>query len=126
MPVVVIKRGPIFDGSFDRKVRAGMEEGTRVAADDAAQRVRDRGRRKFRYESSTRTGRWNAAVRARVIANVHIISDSRIVYGRWIEGVSRRNFTSRFKGYKVFRQTLAEVRVRAPEIVRASIMERLR
>lgn len=39
----------------------------------------------------------NRAVQARTV------SDSRVVYGDWLEGVSRRNKTTRFKGYHTFR-----------------------
>lgn len=34
-----------------------------------------------------------------------MIHDRGIVYGPWLEGVSARNATSRFKGYHMFRRT---------------------
>ena len=34
-----------------------------------------------------------------------VITDGKVVYGRWLEGVSRRNQASPFKGYFAFRKT---------------------
>ena len=34
-----------------------------------------------------------------------VITDGKVVYGRWLEGVSSRNQTTRFKGYFAFRKT---------------------
>ena len=41
--------------------------------------------------------------------DVQIIHDRRIVYGPWLEGVSRRNQTTRFKGYHSFRRATQAV-----------------
>ncbi len=45
-----------------------------------------------------------------------IVHDRGIIYGPWLEGVSRRNATTRFKGYASFRRARQELERRAPEI----------
>jgi len=55
------------------------------------------------------------------------VTDSGVVYGGWLEGVSSRNATSRFKGYRTFRivkQGLAQDKNQIAEpIVRKFIQE---
>jgi hypothetical protein len=53
-----------------------------------------------------------------------VVHDRRVVYGPWLEGVSARNRTSRFKGYASFRRAAQEVDRRVPELV-AVVMRRL-
>jgi hypothetical protein len=45
-----------------------------------------------------------------------LIHDSKVVYGPWLEGVSERNQTSRFKGYHTFRLMAQDLQNRAPAI----------
>lgn len=44
------------------------------------------------------------------------VTDGGVIYGPWIEGVSRRNARSRFKGYKTFRTVAQKVRQDAPQL----------
>lgn len=37
------------------------------------------------------------------------VHDSNVVYGPWLEGVSSRNETSRFKGYRMFRNAFQQL-----------------
>jgi hypothetical protein len=48
----------------------------------------------YRRSVSTEFGHLNA-----------LISDGGVVYGPWLEGISTRNQTTRFKGYASFRRT---------------------
>jgi hypothetical protein len=45
-----------------------------------------------------------------------VVHDRGIVYGPWLEGVSRRNATTRFKGYHSFRLACQTVQARAAGI----------
>ena len=45
---------------------------------------------------------WTQIVVNRAVIS-RTVSDSNVVYGGWLEGVSRRNRTTRFKGYHTFR-----------------------
>lgn len=39
-----------------------------------------------------------------------------VTWGPWLEGTSKRNSSTRFKGYHLFRKTRQELQKRAPEI----------
>lgn len=45
------------------------------------------------------------------------VHDQRVVYGPWLEGVSRRNRATRFKGYAAFRTSTQKLAARVPELV---------
>lgn len=51
-------------------------------------------------------------------SSLGIIHDSKCVYGPWLEGTSKRNQTTRFKGYSSFRLTAQWLNKQAPDIVR--------
>lgn len=50
------------------------------------------------------------------VANDLVVNDRRIVYGPWLEGVSSRNQSTRFKGYHSFRRAFEAVRGTAQAI----------
>ena len=52
------------------------------------------------------TGHYARSIHGAMQGSLHgVISDSNVVYGPWLEGVSSRNDASRFKGYGIFRKT---------------------
>lgn len=53
-----------------------------------------------------------------------VIHDSGVVYGAWLEGVSERNQTTRFKGYHTFRDIAQDLQRRAPDIADRVIHDR--
>jgi very-short-patch-repair endonuclease len=46
-----------------------------------------------------------------------IVHDSGVVYGSWLEGTSRRNQTTRFKGYHVFRTVMQDFQGEVDQVV---------
>jgi hypothetical protein len=52
------------------------------------------------------------------------ITDSNVVYGGWLEGVTARNKTTRFKGYWTF-QTIRQELARDKSAIAAPIIEQL-
>jgi hypothetical protein len=51
-----------------------------------------------------------------------------VVWSPWLEGVSKRNSSTRFKGYGLFRKTAARLRKHAPQVAErelAKIMPKL-
>lgn len=46
-----------------------------------------------------------------------VVHDRGVVYGAWLEGVSSRNRTTRFKGYASFRRAVQSAGQKAPQIV---------
>ena len=51
------------------------------------------------------TGNYRRNVQGRTTGLTGVISDGGVVYGPWLEGVDRRNQTTRFKGYRSFQNT---------------------
>lgn len=71
----------------------------------------------FRYQSSPPTGYAARHIVNRDMGSQHLITDSGIVYGAWLEGVGSRNSpVTRFKGYSIFRRTTRDVQNRAVHI----------
>lgn len=51
------------------------------------------------------TGYYERHIVNRDMGSQHLIHDSDVVYGPWLEGVGSRNFpTTRFKGYSIMRK----------------------
>ena len=95
---------------------------TKDLAQQAELAVKFQGQSSFRYESSPPTGAWMRSVKTRVSAAVGglkgwEVHDSGIVYGPWLEGVSRRNEATPFKGYAMFRKVQQELERKAPRMV---------
>lgn len=56
---------------------------------------------------------------------VHSINDSGVIYGPWLEGVSVRNQTSRFKGYATFRRVRNRMAQKQKAVVEAAITRQM-
>lgn len=77
----------------------GFELGLKEAAEIGSDWIDDGLNRNLR----TQTPYYRIQIRTDPMGDGWRIHDNRVVYGPWLEGVSRRNQTSRFKGYHVFR-----------------------
>ncbi|MGP3917680.1 hypothetical protein [Nonomuraea sp. 10N515B] len=63
------------------------------------------------------TGYYQAHIAIRQFVGAAVIHDSRVIYGRWLEGVGSRNFpVTRFRGYHTFRDVHARLDAKAGEI----------
>jgi hypothetical protein len=67
------------------------------------------------------TGRYERSIQTDRQRNDLSINDSGIVYGPWLEGVSSRNQSSRFKGYATFRQVTQQLDVKAGQIATSKV-----
>lgn len=89
-------------------------------ADDVERRIHLLQVASFRYQSSPPTGYAARHIVNRDLSDQHVITDSGIVYGAWLEGVGSRNFPkTRFKGYSIFRrvtQTARPIQLALPAI----------
>jgi hypothetical protein len=54
------------------------------------------------------------------------IWDQNVIYGGWLEGVTSRNRTSRFKGYRTFRRVKQELDNRQEAIARPMVAQYVR
>ncbi|MFG2913355.1 hypothetical protein ACGF0D_10750 [Kitasatospora sp. NPDC048298] len=110
MEVIVHASGPLFNGTasalVSRFTREGGEEVARWGEGEV-QRVLEQ---VLRHP----TGYYQSQVTVnRVSSDSFAITDGGVVYGPWLEGTSRRNAETRFKGYGTFRRVAERVEKRA-------------
>jgi len=106
---VVIVKGPLWDGEADMAVNRWLQDTRRKVADHAVDELRS-----FPMD---KTGRARGGFQANIhrvtrMGDVEAIPGPKIrgvVFTPWLEGVSRRNERSRFKGYHLFRKTRLKV-----------------
>lgn len=103
-------KGPIMDGSAGRILAAGVENASRRLADDALNEVR-RETGVFKHP----TGVFKSLLHTVVDVPWYRVVPGRLPYVGWLEGTSRRNQTTRFKGYRLFRNARTRVESYAAE-----------
>lgn len=106
--------GPLFDKDAKGVVERWLEKGVQRIVELGEQRLdlmlRPRPAGVFLSVAEAKpgkasTGNYRRNVHGRVSNLEGILTDGGVVYGPWLEGTSRRNQTTRFKGYGVFRKT---------------------
>lgn len=60
------------------------------------------------YETQVALGRSGAFA---------VVGDHGVIYGPWLEGTSKRNATTRFKGYASFRKATQSTNAKVPQLV---------
>ena len=98
-------RGPLFDGRtkgvVDRQIVLAENESGKILVEAI--------RTNLRRVLKNPTGFYSSRIAYTVMTNDAVrVHDSKVVYGPWLEGTSRRNQSTRFKGYATFRRTLQE------------------
>jgi hypothetical protein len=107
--------GPLADGMAETAVREWLAATVGAIADEGVRMLRD-----FPMD---KTGRATGAF----AANLHVMRRgldavipgpmiSGVTWGPWLEGVSKRNRSTRFRGYHLFRQTRDRLQEKAPGI----------
>jgi hypothetical protein len=91
--------GPLFDGEADKALDDYARAIERHIADYGVAQIRHHLDVVVRHP----TGHYRDHVKDRAVAAGYQIHDSRVVYGPWLEGISERNRSTRFKGYATFR-----------------------
>ena len=107
--------GPIFDGRFDDELKIWARDTEDAIAAEGVRLLRE-----FPMNKTLRaSGGFQREVRAiRQVQHVIIPAptDKGVTWGPWLEGVSKRNESTRFKGYRLFRKTRQELNRKAAEI----------
>lgn len=109
--------GPIFDARAKAAVNAMLND----AADAIAQRAQNDVRGTIRSRAVRRTGRYERHVQIERQGNDRQVNDHGMVYGPWLEGVSRRNFSTRFRGFAQFRRATQKLAGRTGEIAEPAV-----
>jgi hypothetical protein len=99
----VTMSGPLFDRRAGEAVRAFLLDSQREVAEEGRDLVRDIGQASFRYESGPPTFHFRDNVRVSRTFGSFVVRDD-VIYGPWLEGISQRNQTTRFKGYALYRR----------------------
>lgn len=99
----VTRKGPLFSERRGDIMRAFLFDAQRDVADEGVMLVRDIGQRSFRYLHGPPTFKWRDSVHRSQTFGGFIVREN-VIYGPWLEGVSRRNMQTRFKGYSMFRR----------------------
>ena len=120
MPDVTV-HGPLLNGHAP----GVFEHICKLAREDVANAALERVQ--FNLNASIRhpTPYYETQITVQTVDEAEIVHDRGIVYGPWLEGTSRRNQTTRFKGYASFRKARDEVDKKAPDIVQRVISAHL-
>jgi hypothetical protein len=123
----VTVRGPVFDGEADEAARQWIEDFTGKLAAQGAAIVRDKA---MKMNRSRRGGTGGAASTVShrsegMSAVVEGQSHQGLVWWPWLEGTSKRNSTTRFRGYHAFRLAKNIMRKRAQKVAEDRLHEYL-
>ena len=114
--------GPLFDGTAEVAVTQWLDQSKKDVADLGVQEIQ---RRAQKFNRSGRgTGHYASVINTRLVSdNNQLVNDGGIVYGPWLEGSSKRNSSTRFKGYHQFRRTRTRLRKLFGEVAQSKLSE---
>ena len=108
--VMLRATGPLFDGRAERALIDGITDSTEHVSQVAYDTVQADMSASFRNP----TGFYQSRVTVdRAGGDRFRVHDDMVIYGPWLEGVSFRNATTRFKGYSHWRRTTQTIDQRA-------------
>jgi hypothetical protein len=116
--------GPIFrKGHAERVIADFIDEATLKVAGVGKADVDATLHRVLKHP----TGYYQAHIALRQFAGAVVLHDSKVIYGRWLEGTGSRNFpVTRFKGYHTFRDVHARLEEKAGEIAERVLAQYVR
>ncbi len=98
--------GPLFDNLCQDIVRDWLDVTKREVADMGVRELDA-----FEMDKSGRgTGHYQSMITTRVIRYNDVLITDPVIYGMWLEGSSKRNESTRFKGYHLWRRTRLRLR----------------
>lgn len=97
--------GPAADGRLRSALPAALLDAQEAVAKLGVNEVRNRLHSAIKHG----TGNLERHVRTERAVDSIVVTDGRVVYGPWLEGVISRNSTTRFKGYHVFRRVAGQL-----------------
>ena len=129
--------GPLFEGGAGSRVQQAIEDVVRELTELGMQRLTSpfptgvpvggtgrispiTGRAGLIYPG----GHYRRNIHPTIYGAQAQIDDSEVLYGPWLEGVSSRNESTRFKGYSSFRRASQWLQEQAPDVA-AKHAERL-
>jgi len=105
-------KGPFFRANIDNWMDVVADE----AKQDVAQEAVDLVHIQLDHVLQNPTGYYRSQVQSELVGKDYHVNDNDVIYGGWLEGVSSRNESTRFKGYHTFRLVLQDIRKVAIDI----------
>jgi hypothetical protein len=104
--------GPFFQGAASQKLKRAFSGAVRELTQEAESFLNDRLRpiggggvyKNLSRAEGGSTGNYRRNLSTEMTQLNSLISDGGVIYGPWLEGISERNKTTRFKGYSSFRR----------------------
>lgn len=118
--------GPIFDGKAEEAAHRVVDLAKQDLAEEGAAMLRGWDPRMVR--SGRHTGAFAENIHVTTRGRALVIPGPMIkgtTWAPWLEGTSKRNRDSRFKGYHLFRRTAAALRARARAVTQKRLDEYL-
>lgn len=110
--VSVVISGGLFTGHPDAVIDAYLDEAAREVAAQGYAEVMTILNQSIRHP----TPYYETQVTIDQARDTLVIHDRGVVYGPWLEGVSSRNASTRFKGYAAFRRATRRLEQKAPQL----------
>ncbi len=125
--ITVQEHGPLFEGDMAQHI-------IREWMDEVKQDIADEGLARLRAFVMDKTGRATGHYQADIVTSrvsygdvrIHNPAASGYNYGPWLEGSSKRNRSTRFKGYHLWRKTGRKLQEDAPAIAEGKMPELIR
>lgn len=114
--------GPLFDWRSRRAAARMTERAEQAIAQHGVNLIEQRLNEVLR----TQTPYYRTMIQTERVHGDLAITDGGVVYGPWLEGVSERNKTTRFKGYGTFRRVHRQLQLEAPEIAERIVTQYVR
>lgn len=114
-------KGPFFQGDHTRELHKFLDEAKAEVAQMGVNRIKDR----VGARAKNPTGAYASRIVTDLVKpfNDQLIHDGGVRYGPWLEGTSRRNSTTRFRGYRIFRSTRSWLRKQATPIFQDRVQQ---
>lgn len=116
--------GPLLKGTGEPILREFNRKAKEVVTRTGEEEVRRRLGRRVKHP----TGSFSRSIMTKDYKQGRTITADypQILYGPWLEGTSTRNASTRFKGYRMFRQTRAWLRKNVDHLVQHLLDEAVR
>ena len=128
--VNVSATGPVFNGrapgALNRAIDGAIAELVQLGEQRLDMLLRPRPAGVYLSVSEAKkgqasTGHYRRSIHAVASHRHGLITDGGVVYGPWLEGVSSRNATTRFKGYASFRRVGQSLEKDAQKVLQAHV-----
>jgi hypothetical protein len=115
--------GPLMDGSAEPIIKTWLDGVKKDIAQEGLNELRA-----FVMDKTGRaTGHYQSGITTTLLSyndlKISNPTEAGFAYGPWLEGFSKRNRSTRFKGYHLWRLTAQRLQERAPKIAEAKLPE---